>query len=92
MYTTALNQCDCSLSQRNCLYFALTARPYRRYYPSYKIHQKIHKFVNHVIFKIVIFIALVLNIILLALLVSSMNVPYKVTLSLLFICVSMVEK
>ena len=70
---TTLNQCDYSLSQRNCLYFALTARPYRRYYPSYKIHQKIHKFVNHAIFKIVIFIALVLNIILLALLVSSLS-------------------
>lgn len=60
-------------SQRNCLYFALTTRPYRRYIPSYKIHRKLHNFVNHTIFKIFIFIALVLNIILLALLVGSLS-------------------
>ena len=60
--------------QRNCLYYALTAKPIPQYLPKYAIHRKLHDrlvpVINHSVFKAVIFLALVANCILLACQVS----------------------
>lgn len=80
MYLNLLTHIDSVILlflQRNCLYFALTARPHRRFIPRLRIHQRLHDFVSHYIFKAVIFIAVVLNCILLALLVGEVQVKYE---------------
>lgn len=53
--------------QRNCLYYALTAKPCVRYMPKYKIQEKLLEFVSHPFFKVAIIVALLLNCIALAL-------------------------
>lgn len=57
-------------NQRNCLYFALTAKPLRQYVPKFELHRRFHTamlpIVNHVITKFIIATALVINCILLA--------------------------
>lgn len=58
-------------SQRNCLYFALTSKPVRRFIPKVGIQKQLHGFVSHTLFKITIFIAVVCNVIILSIQVSS---------------------
>ncbi len=58
-------------SQRNCLYFALNAKPICQYEPRFKLHRKFREkmlpLVNHSISNFIIVSALVLNCILLSL-------------------------
>ncbi len=69
--------------QRNCLHFALNAKPIRQYVPKFELHRKFHEkmlpVVNHAISKFIIVFALIVNCILLALVVSQEIVPTTIT-------------
>lgn len=64
--------------QRNCLYFALTAKPVPQYAPKFECHRTLHSrmvpIINHWLFKAIILGALVANSLLLACQVSNFSI------------------
>ena len=65
-------------NQRNCLYFALTAKPMFRYIPKFEFQKKLSELTAHPLFSTFIFIALVCNSIVLSLQVRQSCVSKKI--------------
>ena len=63
--------------QRNCLYFALTARPSLSYNPKFSLHQKLLDLVSHRFSNIIVFVALLLNIVILAMQVGGVELGHS---------------
>lgn len=58
--------CDLDKNQRNCIEFALKAKPIRRYIPKHRIQYKLWWFVTSEPFEIGIFVLIIINTITLA--------------------------
>jgi voltage-dependent calcium channel L type alpha-1D len=53
--------CDLDKNQRNCIEFALKAKPVRRYIPKHRIQYKVWWFVTSSTFECIIFILILMN-------------------------------
>jgi len=69
--------------QRNCIEFALKAKPVRRYIPKHRIQYKIWWFVTSQPFEYTIFILIMLNTITLAMKFHNQPKPYEEFLDIL---------
>jgi len=69
--------------QRNCIEFALKAKPVRRYIPKHRIQYKIWWFVTSQPFEYTIFILIMLNTITLAMKFHNQPEPYEEFLDIL---------
>lgn len=66
--------CELDKNQRNCIEFALKARPIRRYIPKAKFQYKVWWFVTSQYFEYLIFVLIMLNTITLAMKVIEITV------------------
>ncbi|RWS32009.1 muscle calcium channel subunit alpha-1-like protein [Leptotrombidium deliense] len=82
--------CELDKNQRNCIEFALKARPVRRYIPKQRIQYKVWWFVTSQYFEYFIFTLILLNTVTLAMKFHGQPTPYTETLDALNIIFSVI--
>ncbi|KPJ14613.1 Voltage-dependent calcium channel type D subunit alpha-1 [Papilio machaon] len=75
--------CELDKNQRNCIEFALKAKPIRRYIPKHRIQYKVWWFVTSQPFEYAIFVLIMINTITLAMKYHNQSPEYSKTLDLL---------
>lgn len=86
--------CDLDKNQRNCIEFALKAKPVRRYIPKHRIQYKLWWFVTSEPFEYTIFILIIINTVTLAMKFHGQSKEYTEmldTLNLVFTIVFAME-
>lgn len=75
--------CELDKNQRNCIEFALKAKPVRRYIPKHRIQYKLWWFVTSEPFEYAIFILIIINTVTLAMKFSGQSLWYTNLLDVL---------